>query len=40
MDAIGWIVDWILPFLLVIGILIYVHELGHFFSARWCGVRV
>src|SRR5688572_11866115 len=23
-----------------IGLVIFVHELGHFIAARWCGVRV
>lgn len=27
-------------FLLVIGPLIFIHELGHFLVAKWCGVRV
>jgi hypothetical protein len=27
-------------FLLVLGVLIFVHELGHFLVARWFGVRV
>jgi membrane-associated protease RseP (regulator of RpoE activity) len=27
-------------FLLVITILVFVHELGHYLMARWCGVRV
>jgi RIP metalloprotease RseP len=27
-------------FLLVLGVLIFVHELGHFLVARWYGVRV
>ena len=30
----------ILAFLLVLGVLIFVHELGHFLVARWYGVRV
>ena len=30
----------ILYFLLVLGVLIFVHELGHFLVARWYGVRV
>ena len=30
----------ILSFLLVLGVLIFVHELGHFLVARWYGVRV
>lgn len=27
-------------FILVLSILIFVHELGHYLVARWCGVRV
>ena len=27
-------------FVIVIGLLILIHELGHFFVARWCGVGV
>lgn len=30
----------ILAFLVAIGLLIVVHELGHFWMARWCGVKV
>ena len=30
----------ILPFLFVLGVLVFVHELGHFLLARWHGVRV
>lgn len=33
-------IDWILPFLVVLTVLIFVHELGHYLVARWCGVRV
>lgn len=32
--------DWILPFLIVLSVLIFVHEFGHYLVARWCGVRV
>ena len=32
--------DWILPFLVVLSVLIFVHEFGHYLIARWCGVRV
>lgn len=28
------------PFLFVLGVLIFVHELGHFLVARWYGVKV
>jgi len=33
-------VTTVLSFVLVIGILILIHELGHFFVARWTGVGV
>ncbi|MBS4773992.1 MAG: RIP metalloprotease RseP [Proteobacteria bacterium] len=39
--------DWLLntiyyvvPFLILLGILVFVHELGHFIVARLCGVKV
>tara|TARA_Y100001935_G_scaffold228887_1_gene208188 strand:+ start:1173 stop:2840 length:1668 start_codon:yes stop_codon:yes gene_type:complete len=28
------------PFVLLLGLLVFVHELGHFLVAKWCGVRV
>lgn len=28
------------PFLILLGLLIFVHELGHFLVAKWCGVKV
>jgi regulator of sigma E protease len=33
-------VTYVLSFLLVLGVLIFVHELGHFLVARWYRVRV
>ena len=30
----------IVPFTILLGILVFVHELGHFLVARLCGVRV
>jgi regulator of sigma E protease len=33
-------VTTIVSFVIVIGILILIHELGHFLVARWCGVGV
>jgi len=29
-----------LPFLFVLSLVVFFHELGHFLVARWCGVRV
>lgn len=33
-------VGWLIPFLFVLSIIVFFHELGHFLVARWCGVRV
>jgi regulator of sigma E protease len=30
----------VLPFLFVLTVVVFFHELGHFLVARWCGVRV
>ena len=34
------ILHYLLPFLFVLTIVVFVHELGHFLVARWCGVAV
>ena len=37
----GWgILSYIVPFLFVLTIVVFFHELGHFLVARWCGVKV
>ena len=28
-----------LPFVVVLGIVVFVHEFGHYIVARWCGIR-
>ena len=30
----------VFPFIVLLGVLIFIHELGHFMVARWCGVKV
>lgn len=30
----------ILPFLIVLTVIVFIHEMGHFLVARWCGVAV
>lgn len=35
-----WIVAWCLPFLFVLTIVVFFHELGHFLVARWNGIGV
>jgi len=34
------LLDYLIPFLLGLGLLILVHELGHYLVARFCGVKV
>ena len=29
-----------LAFGIVLGVLVFIHELGHYVAARWCGVHV
>lgn len=36
----GWIWHYGIVFLLVLTFVVFVHELGHFLVARWCGVSV
>jgi regulator of sigma E protease len=36
----GWVTGYVVPFLFVLTIVVFFHELGHFLIARWCGVRV
>lgn len=34
------LLDYLVPFALALGLLILVHELGHYLVARWCGVKI
>jgi regulator of sigma E protease len=34
------LVGYLIPFLFVLTIVVFFHELGHFLVARWCGVKV
>ena len=40
MNLVSWIWANIVPFLFVLTIVVFFHELGHFLVARWCGVAV
>lgn len=43
MQILSWLWDvaaYIPPFLFVLGIIIFIHELGHFLVARWCNVAI
>ena len=41
LSALGWgVVGYILPFVAVLTIVVFFHELGHFLIARRCGVKI
>jgi regulator of sigma E protease len=35
-----FLLTFVAPFLFILTIIVFVHELGHFLVARWCGIRV
>lgn len=39
-SLLGFLYSNVVPFVILLGILVFVHELGHFLIARACGVRV
>lgn len=44
LDSLGSLIHgagfYILPFLFVLVIVVFVHEMGHFLVGRWCGIKV
>ena len=40
LGGIGNVLSVLLPFLFVLTIVVFIHELGHFLVARWCGVKI
>jgi len=36
----GTFLGYLIPFLFVLTIVVFVHEMGHFLVARWCGVGI
>jgi regulator of sigma E protease len=36
----GGVLGYAIPFLFVLTVVVFFHELGHFLVARWCGVKV
>ena len=39
-DMLHFILGYIVPFLLVLTLLVFVHEMGHYLAARACNVKV
>jgi regulator of sigma E protease len=36
----GGVAGYLIPWLFVLSLVVFFHELGHFLVARWCGVRI
>jgi regulator of sigma E protease len=36
----GDLIHYVVPFLFVLSVVVFCHELGHFLVARWCGVKI
>ena len=34
------VIDYLAPFIFVLALVVFVHEMGHFLVGRWCGVGV
>ncbi|MDB5543251.1 MAG: putative enzyme [Hyphomicrobiales bacterium] len=39
-DSIYFYASYIVPFVFVLSVVVFFHELGHFAVGRWCGVKV
>jgi regulator of sigma E protease len=39
LPLIGGFLSTVLPFVVVLGIVVFVHEFGHYIVARLCGIR-
>lgn len=40
MDFILWLLSYVVPFLAVLTIIVFVHEMGHYLVARWNGIAI
>ncbi len=36
----SFLIGYILPFILVLSLLVFVHEMGHYLVGRWSGIRI
>lgn len=37
-SAAGFLTGYMVPFILVLSLLVFVHEMGHYLVGRWCGI--
>src|SRR5271166_4893628 len=39
-DLLAWLGWYVIPFLVILTAIVFVHELGHYLVARRCGVKI
>jgi regulator of sigma E protease len=39
-DLLAWFGWYVIPFIVILSLIVAVHELGHYFVGRWCGVKI
>lgn len=40
LESLIWLLSYLVPFLVVLTIIVFVHEMGHYLVARWNGVAI
>ncbi len=39
-DLVAWLGWYVVPFIVILSAIVFVHELGHYLVGRWCGVKI
>ena len=39
-DLLSWFGWYVVPFVVILSAIVFIHELGHYLVGRWCGVRI
>ncbi|WP_244484018.1 MULTISPECIES: RIP metalloprotease RseP [unclassified Devosia] len=39
-ESVTWLLSYVIPFLAVLTVIVFVHEMGHYLVARWNGVAI
>ena len=37
---VSWLGWYVVPFILILSLIVFVHELGHYLVGRWSGVKI
>ena len=38
--SLAWLGWYVVPFIVILSAIVFVHELGHYLVGRWCGVKI